>query len=78
MLEALDIAPESLVSASPGDSDLAGVAVFDSPLADFPTNDGDYLVLSTGVATDAALPNDSGNHCRPHYPTQGQPDPVLG
>lgn len=60
--DALDIPASSFVSASLGASDENGAAIMSSVLNVAPTKGGSFLVLSTGLASDASLPNDSGSH----------------
>lgn len=59
--EALDIDPSHFVSADFGSTDPRALAVFTEALSVFPTRDGDFVVMSTGLAEDASLPNLEGN-----------------
>lgn len=60
--DALDISKGSFVSADLSSSDPQGVAVLSDQLNVFPTKGSTYLVLSSGLATDAWLPNSEGSH----------------
>ncbi len=59
--EALGIASGNVQAASFNGSDLSGVAIQTGPLGNpsFPTEGDTFLILSTGIAADAKLPNDS-------------------
>ena len=61
---ALDIDSGKIQSVSFNGSDLRGIAVQTGPLGNpsFPTEGDTFLILSTGIAADAKLPDDSGSH----------------
>lgn len=59
---AMDIPAADLVSASLGTSDPAGVGVGTVPMGRFfPRKSGTFAILSTGLASDAASPNNAEN-----------------
>jgi len=59
--DALDIPSGSVAVASYNGSDLAGFTIFSLPVSEFPTQGDSFLVLSTGQASGATLPNNSGS-----------------
>ncbi|MDZ4278305.1 MAG: choice-of-anchor L domain-containing protein [Dehalococcoidia bacterium] len=61
---AMDIPGAKLKSASLNGSDEGGVAVWSSSIGSpkFPTEGGSFAILSTGLADDVDLPNDSESH----------------
>jgi len=59
---AMGVPNGDLLAADLMGSDPAGVGVSDSPLGTwFPTEGSTFAILSTGLASDAPLPNDSGS-----------------
>jgi len=62
LAEAMDIPPGDIIFAALGTSSPLGVGVSDSPLGKlFPRKGNTFAVLSTGLATTAAAPNNSGS-----------------
>ena len=57
--DALDLTAGDVISITTGTSDPAGLDVFTSSVASFPTTGSSYFVMSTGNTTSALLPNDS-------------------
>jgi hypothetical protein len=57
------VPPADLLAADLMGSDPDGVGVSDASLGEwFPTDGGTFAILATGLAADASLPDDSGNH----------------
>ena len=60
---AMGVPGSDLLAADLMGSDSAGVGVSDSALGTwFPTENSTFAILSTGLAADASLPNDTGSH----------------
>ena len=59
---AMDVPDADVVEADLMGSDSRGVAVSDRLGESFPTRGSSFAILSTGVATDAALPDSEGDH----------------
>ncbi|MEN8214874.1 MAG: Calx-beta domain-containing protein, partial [Pseudomonadota bacterium] len=62
LAKAMDIPVSQIVSVSLGTSDQEGVSIFTAPLGDFfPINGESFVIMSTGMASSASLPNNEGN-----------------
>lgn len=60
---AMEVPGSDLLAADLMGSDAFGVGVSDAPLGSwFPTEGSTFAILSTGLAADATLPDDSGSH----------------
>ncbi|MFC1921741.1 choice-of-anchor L domain-containing protein [Chloroflexota bacterium] len=63
LADAMGVPSGDLISADLMGSDSNGVGVSDSSLGTwFPTQGDSFAILSTGMAADASLPNNSGSH----------------
>ncbi|MDZ4278125.1 MAG: choice-of-anchor L domain-containing protein [Dehalococcoidia bacterium] len=64
LANAMEISGTKLKSASLNGSDEGGVAIWSSSIGSpkFPTEGGSFVILSTGLADDVDLPNDSDSH----------------
>jgi hypothetical protein len=58
---AMDIPSDRIISASLGNSDMAGAHVFTSSLSGFPSNGGSFGAISSGNAENATRPNSEGS-----------------